>query len=168
MSLESVKAHLASFDALDKVIELNQSSATVELAAQALHCKPEHIAKSLAFLVDEQPIVVVVAGDAKVDNARYKHTFHKKAKMMTAEDTLRLTGHPVGGVCPFGLNEGVTVYLDESLKRFASVPLFPAGGSINSAVKISLADLEAFTHHPAWVDVCKAWARPGEEVSDEK
>lgn len=153
MSLISVKAHLAQFGAETRVVELEQSSATVELAAQALGCEPKRIAKSIALTVDTQPIVVVVAGDAKLDNAKYKHTFKKKAKMLSAVDTLKLTTHPVGGVCPFGLPETVAVYLDESLKRFHSV--FPACGSCNSAIEVTLEELEVFTYHPQWVDVCK-------------
>ncbi len=155
MSLISAKAHLAQFGADTRVVELAQSSATVELAAQALGCEPRRIAKSIALTVDTQPIVIVVAGDAKLDNAKYKHTFKKKAKMLSADDTLAVTTHPVGGVCPFGLPETVTVYLDESLKRFPTV--FPACGSRNSAIEVSVDELETFTHHPAWVDVCKEW-----------
>lgn len=161
MSLESCLKHLAAYGAESQIIELDQSSATVELAAEALGCLPEHIAKSLAFLVGETPVVVVVAGDAKVDNSRYKKTFHKKAKMLSAEETLEKTGHPVGGVCPFGLNEGVELYFDESLKRFAGVTLYPAGGSRNSAVKTTLDEMQRLCGNPPWVDVCKGW-RPEE------
>lgn len=159
MSLISAKAHLAQFGADTRVVELAQSSATVELATQALGCEPRRIAKSIALTVDTQPIVIVVAGDAKLDNAKYKHTFKKKAKMLSADDTLAVTTHPVGGVCPFGLPETVTVYLDESLKRFPTV--FPACGSRNSAIEVSLSELETFTHHPEWVDVCKDWQVAG-------
>lgn len=136
-------------------MEFPESSATVELAAQALHCEPGRIAKSLSFLVEDKPILVIAAGDVKIDNSKYKARFGKKASMLKAEDVERLVGHGVGGVCPFAINEGVAVYLDESLKRFETV--FPACGSSNSAIELTIAELERFTGHAAWVDVCKGW-----------
>ena len=135
--------------------EFDVSSATVELAAQALQCEPCRIAKTLSFLVDGRAILIVAAGDAKVDNPKYKARFGTKAKMLTPEEAVSLVGHAVGGVCPFGVNEGVTVYLDESLRRFATV--FPACGSSNSAIELTIPELEAYSGFTAWVDVCKNW-----------
>ena len=131
------------------------SSATVELAAQALGCEPCRIAKSLSFLVDGHAVLVVAAGDTKVDNPRYKTQFGTKAKMLAPEEAETLVGHAVGGVCPFAVNEGVAVYLDESLKRFETV--FPACGSSNSAIELTIAELERCSGYTAWVDVCKGW-----------
>ena len=139
----------------DKVLEFDVSSATVELAAQALQCEPCRIAKTLSFLVGERVILVVTAGDAKIDNPRYKAQFGAKAKMLTPDQAETLVGHSVGGVCPFGINEGVTVYLDESLKRFSTV--FPACGSSNSAIELTIPELEKYSGFASWVDVCKNW-----------
>ncbi len=155
MSIEKVRKYFAEYGMEDRILEFSESSATVELAAQALHCEPGRIAKSLSFLVEDKPILVIAAGDVKVDNSKYKARFGKKASMLKAEDVERLIGHGVGGVCPFAINEGVTVYLDESLKRFETV--FPACGSSNSAIELTIAELERFTGHAAWVDVCKGW-----------
>ncbi len=155
MSIEKVKAYFASRNMLDRVQELSESSATVELAAQALGCEPCRIAKTLSFSVDGAPILIVAAGDAKVDNARYKARFGVKAKMLSHDDVEALIGHAVGGVCPFAVNEGVAVYLDESLRRFTTV--YPACGSGNSAIEMTLAELEEHSACTAWVDVCKAW-----------
>ena len=129
------------------------SSATVQLAAAALGCEPERIAKTLSFMVDEKPILIVAAGDAKIDNPKYKAMFHTKAKMIHAEEVEGLIGHAVGGVCPFGINEGVTVYLDESLKRFITV--FPACGSSNSAIELTIPELEKYSGYDSSIDVCK-------------
>jgi len=132
------------------------SSATVELAAQALGCEPCRIAKSLSFMIDGGAVLIVAAGDARVDNKKYKAHFAQKAKMLTPQEAVDLVGHAVGGVCPFALNEGVKVYLDESLKRFETV--FPACGSANSAIELTLAELETHSSSLGWVDVCKDWA----------
>jgi prolyl-tRNA editing enzyme YbaK/EbsC (Cys-tRNA(Pro) deacylase) len=142
-----------------RVREFEVSSATVELAAAALGCDGCRIAKSLSFMVDGKAVLIVAAGDAKVDNGRYKAQFGAKAKMLTPDEAVELLGHAVGGVCPFALNEGVTVYLDESLKRFPTV--FPACGSSNSAIELTIAELEQHSGYVAWVDVCKGW-REGE------
>ena len=161
MSIEKVKRYFAAYGMADRIREFEVSSATVELAAIALSCKPCRIAKTLSFLVGEQPILIVAAGDAKVDNSRYKARFGAKAKMLTPEQAVELIGHAVGGVCPFATNEGVQVYLDESLKRFETV--FPACGSSNSAIELSIPELEKYAQSSEWVDVCKAW-RPEEQV----
>lgn len=159
MSIEKARTHLEKFGAADKIIEFTVSSATVELAAAALGCEPCRIAKSLTFGVNGTPVMVVAAGDAKVDNHRYKDFFGVKAKMLSADEVETLIGHAVGGVCPFGVNEGVKVYLDESLRRFDVV--YPAAGSSNSAVKLTLAELEAYSGFEAWIDVCKLPAECG-------
>ena len=153
MSLEAVKAYLAPFGMADRVREFPVSSATVALAAEALNCAPGRIAKTLSFLVRDVPILIVAAGDARIDNAKYKARFGTKAKMLAPEDAEKLIGHAVGGVCPFAVNEGVTAYLDESLKRFDTV--FPACGSSNSAIELTPAELEVVSQSAAWVDVCK-------------
>ena len=153
MAIERVKEYFRKFDMEDRIIELNESSATVELAAQALNCEPARIAKSLSFMVGDKPILIISAGDVKVDNAKYKAKFGAKAKMLTAEEVETLVGHAVGGVCPFGINEGVTVYLDGSLKRFTTV--FPACGSGNSAIELTIPEMEQYSGYEEWVDVCK-------------
>lgn len=153
MAIERVKEYFRQYHMEERIIELSESSATVELAALALGCEPERIAKSLSFMVNEQPILVICAGDVKVDNAKYKAHFGTKAKMLAAQETEALIGHAVGGVCPFGINEGVTVYLDESLRRFQTV--FPACGSGNSAIELSIAEMEQYSGYTLWVDVCK-------------
>lgn len=140
---------------LRQVLELAESSATVELAAHALGTQPARIAKTLSFLVGEEAILIVAAGDAKIDNAKYKAQFHQKAKMLTPQQVLELVGHPVGGVCPFAIREGVAVYLDESLKRFETV--FPACGSGNSAIQLTIPQLEETSRAAGWVDVCKGY-----------
>ena len=155
MSVAEVKEYLAAYGLSQKVQEFDVSSATVELAAQALNCEPCRIAKSLALLTPDGPVLVVAAGDAKIDNPRYKAQFNTKAKMLSPEDTLALIGHAVGGVCPFAVRDGVRVYLDESLRRFDTV--FPACGSSNSAIKLTLEELERASQALGWVDVCKAW-----------
>ncbi|MBO5115206.1 MAG: YbaK/EbsC family protein [Peptococcaceae bacterium] len=155
MSIERGRAYFAQFGMEDQVIEFNVSSATVELAAAALNCEPQRIAKTLSFLVDGQAILIVAAGDARIDNPKYKTQFGVKAKMIAAEDVEPLIGHGIGGVCPFGINEGVMVYLDESLKRFITV--YPACGSGNSAIELTIPQLEQYSGYTAWVDVCKDW-----------
>lgn len=155
MAIEKVRTHLAQWNVAHRIQELNESSATVELAAQALGCEPERIAKSLSFLVNDGAILIVAAGDAKVDNAKFKATFGTKAKMLGKDEVLEKIGHEVGGVCPFGVNEGVAIYLDESLKRFTTV--FPACGSSNSAIELTISELETYTPYQEWVDVCKGW-----------
>lgn len=155
MAIEKVRAHLAKWGAQGRIREFGVSSATVELAAQALGCGPERIAKSLTFRVGDGAVLVVAAGDAKVDNAKFKARFHVKASMLHPDEVEEKIGHAVGGVCPFGVNPGVEIYLDESLKRFSTV--FPACGSPNSAVELTIPELEKFSGSPAWVDVCKGW-----------
>ena len=155
MSIERVKAFFRNYGMEDRIRELDASSATVELAAQALHCEPCRIAKTLSFLVHDKPILVVAAGDARIDNPGFKAKFGVKARMLTPEDALTLIGHGVGGVCPFAPNDGVTVYLDESLKRFETV--FPACGSSNSAIELTIPELEQYSAFAEWVDICKSW-----------
>ena len=155
MSIEKAKAWLAKYGLEDRVLEFEVSSATVELAAQALGCQPCRIAKSLSFLVEGRAVLVVAAGDARIDNPRYKAQFGTKAKMLSPEEAETLVGHAVGGVCPFAVNEGVDVYLDVSLKRFETV--FPACGSSNSAIELSIPELEKFSGYSGWIDVCKGW-----------
>ena len=155
MTIDKVKAFFRQYGLEDKIRELEMSSATVELAAQALHCEPCRIAKTLSFLAGGSPILIVTAGDAKIDNPKYKAQFGSKAKMLTPDEAVALIGHAVGGVCPFAVNEGVTVYLDVSLKRFATV--FPACGSGNSAIELTVEELEKYSDSAAWIDVCKGW-----------
>ena len=155
MGFTEVKAYLDTEGYGDRVTEFTVSSATVELAAQALSCEPRRIAKSLSFMLGEEPILVVTAGDAKVDNAKYKAKFGKKAKMLTPDEVVQFIGHAIGGECPFAVNDGVTVYLDESLKRFSTV--FPACGSSNSAIELTIPELEEHSGFTEWVDVCKGW-----------
>ena len=155
MSIQKVRTYFAQWGMEDRVQELSQSSATVEEAAAGLHSEGKRIAKSMSFLIDEQPILVIFAGDARVDNHKFKMRFHKKATMIKHDDVERLIGHPVGGVCPFAVNPGVEVYLDESLKRFQTV--FPACGSANSAIELTLPELETYSYAKEWVDVSKGW-----------
>ena len=161
MSIERVRAYLQTRGMADRIQEFDVSSATVELAAQALGVEGKRIAKTLSFKLGDRVLLVVAAGDAKVDNGRYKAAFGGKAKMLTADEAVTLVGHAVGGVCPFAVNDGVEVYLDESLKRFATV--YPAAGSANSAIELTCAELEDLSGAKAWVDVCKAW-RPEEQA----
>lgn len=153
MSIDKVKAYFKTFGMEERIMEFDVSSATVELAAEALGCEPCRIAKSLSFSVDGEPILVIAAGDVKVDNAKFKETFHTKAKMLTPDEVAEQIGHTVGGVCPFAVNEGVKVYLDESLRRFETV--FPACGSSSSAIELTLPELEKYSGYTEWVDVCK-------------
>lgn len=153
MSIEKVKAYFKEFGMEDRILEFSVSSATVALAAEALGCEPERIAKTLSFVKEDSCILVVAAGDARIDNPKFKAEFGMKAKMADFNEVARLCGHAVGGVCPFAVNEGVPVYLDESLRRFDYV--YPAAGSSNSAIKLSLEELEKYSNYVKWVDVCK-------------
>ena len=155
MSISKVREYLKGFGAEDRIIELSESSATVELAAQALGCEGKRIAKTLSFALGDSAILVVAAGDAKIDNHAFKETFGVKAKMLSFDEVEAKIGHAVGGVCPFAINNDVKVYLDESLKRFKTI--FPACGSSNSAIELTIPELEEFSRFEAWVDVCKAW-----------
>lgn len=155
MAIEKVKEYFSKHGIVDRVREFDVSSATVELAAQALGCEPFRIAKTLSFLVDGKATLIVAAGDAKIDNPKYKAQFGIKAKMLTPDEAESMIGHAVGGICPFAINEGVTVYLDESLKRFPTV--FPACGSSNSAIELSIDELERYSGFISWIDVCKNW-----------
>ena len=154
MSIEKVRAYFRQWPGMEeKILEFPVSSATVAEAAKAVGTEERRIAKTLSFMLDDGPILVVAAGDAKVDNKKYKSTFHKKASMLKVDELTELVGHPVGGVCPFGINEGVRVYLDQSLRRFPSV--FPACGSANSAIELTIPELEIYSRFEEWVDVCK-------------
>ena len=153
MSIERAKEYLRQYGMEDRIRETELSSATVELAAAALGCEPARIAKTLSFLVNEEAVLIVAAGDTKVDNAKYKHFFGTKAKMLSPDQVEEMIGHAIGGVCPFGINEGVKVYLDESLRRFETV--FPACGSSNSMIELTMQELEQCSGYTAWVDVCK-------------
>lgn len=155
MSIEKVRGYFEKWDMKDKILEFDVSSATVELAAEAIGCEPNRIAKSLSFMLDKKPILVVVAGDAKVDNRKYKDHFLAKAKMLKADQVFDLVGYDIGGVCPFDVNDGVDIYLDESLKRFKTV--YPACGTSNSAIELSIEELEKHSNYISWVDVCKEW-----------
>lgn len=153
MSFEQVKEYLTGLGLGDKVHEFDESSATVELAAHAVGCEPCRIAKTMSFLVDGEAVLVVLAGDARIDNPKFKVRFHQKAIMLPMDRVEELTGFPVGGVCPFLAREGVRVYLDESLKRFKTV--YPAAGSRNSAVELTLDELERASGAMEWVDIGK-------------
>lgn len=155
MSIERVRDYFAQYNMQDRIREFAVSSATVELAAEALHTDADRIAKTLSFLVEDKPVLIVTAGDAKIDNPKFKAQFHTKAKMLGYDEVEPLVGHAVGGVCPFGVRDGVEVYLDISLKRFETV--FPACGSANSAIELSIPELEQYSGFVSWIDVCKAW-----------
>lgn len=153
MSIEKVKSYFKQFGRENDVLEFETSSATVELAAEAAHVIPARITKTLAFQSGDSCILIATAGDAKIDNKKFKAEFSMKAKMLSPEETLSFTGHAIGGVCPFAVNEGVEAYLDVSLKRFNTV--FPACGSPNSAIEFSLEELEEYSGFIEWIDVCK-------------
>ena len=153
MAIEKVREYFRSLGIEDRIRELDESSATVELAAAALGCEGARIAKSLSFKVGTGAVIVVCAGDVKIDNAKFKAYFNEKAKMLSPDEVIEMVGHAVGGVCPFAVNEGVKIYLDESLKRFGTV--FPACGSSNSAAEFTPDELWEFSKAEAWVDVCK-------------
>ncbi|MEA5142574.1 MAG: YbaK/EbsC family protein [Oscillibacter sp.] len=157
MSVEKVREYLKPYGVADRMQEFTVSSATVELAAVAVGVEPARIAKTLSFKIGEDPILVVAAGDAKVDNSKYKGYFHTKAKMLTPEEAVTLIGHAVGGVCPFALPNNVKTYLDESLRRFHTV--FPAVGSAESAIELTCEELQTCcgSNFVEWVDVCKGW-----------
>ncbi len=155
MSIERVKNYFKGYGMEERIQEFDVSSATVELAAAALDCEPQRIAKSLSFLVDGHAVLVVAAGDARVDNHKYKEQFKTKAKMLSPDEAEGFIGHAVGGVCPFAVNEGVDVYLDVSLNRFTTV--FPACGSSNSAIELTIPELEKYSGFMEWVDVCKGY-----------
>ena len=152
MSIEKVREHFATLGIAERIMEFDVSSATVELAAKAVGVEGARIAKTLSFLVKDEPILIVVAGDGRIDNKKYKATFSAKAKMLSHDQAAEMIGHAVGGVCPFAVNEGVKVYLDESLKRFETV--FPACGSSNSAIELTIPELEKYSEYQNWVDVC--------------
>lgn len=163
MSIEKVRAFFAQRGREGDILEFPVSSATVELAAQAVGCAPERIAKTLSFAVDDGCMLVVCAGDARVDNPKFKAQFHTKAKMLSPDQVSAFTGHAVGGVCPFAIeNPAVTTYLDRSLRRFSTV--YPAAGSSNSAIELTIGELEEFSGAAEWVDVCKDWKREEEAV----
>ncbi len=153
MAIEKVRAYFKEKGIEDRIQEFEVSSATVALAAQALGCDENRIAKTLSFHVGEKVVLIVAAGDAKIDNPKYKAFFGAKAKMLAFEEAEELIGHAVGGVCPFAIKEGVEVYLDESLKRFETV--FPACGSSNSAIELTINELEKYSGYTSWIDVCK-------------
>lgn len=155
MAIDKVKAYFRKYGMEERIREFEVSSATVELAAAALNCEPQRIAKTLSFLIEGHAVLVVAAGDAKIDNPKYKARFGAKAKMLSPEEVENLVGHAVGGVCPFAVNEGVKVYLDVSLKRFDTV--FPACGSSNSAIELTIPELMEYSGYAAWVDVCKGY-----------
>lgn len=153
MAIEKVKEYFKKYGLESRIREFDVSSATVELAAEALRCEPCRIAKTLSFSIGDSAILIVAAGDAKIDNPKYKAKFGTKAKMLAFDEVEALIGHAVGGVCPFAVNEGIAIYLDESLKRFETV--FPACGSSNSAIELTPSELEKYSAYTEWVDVCK-------------
>ena len=155
MSIEKVRAHFKTLGIADRILEFDVSSATVELAAQALGVEGKRIAKTLSFLVGDSCVLVVAAGDARIDNAKFKAFFHVKAKMLPHDAVPEYIGHAVGGVCPFAVKDGVAVYLDQSLQRFETV--YPACGSSNSAIELTIEELERYSGFSEWVDVCKDW-----------
>ncbi|MCI6006107.1 MAG: YbaK/EbsC family protein [Blautia sp.] len=155
MGIVQVREYFRKYSLEDRIMEFEESSATVELAAHAAGCEPARIAKTLSFKVEDKPVLIVAAGDAKVDNGKYKAFFHTKAKMLTKEEAVELIGHAVGGVCPFAVKDGVSVYLDVSMKRFETV--FPAAGSSNSAIELNMEELEKYSGSLGWIDVCKNW-----------
>lgn len=155
MSIERVRTYFTQFGIENRILEFDVSSETVELAAQAVGCEAKRITKTLAFLVEDKPILIAVAGDAKISNPKYREKFKTKAKMIPVDQVEGCIGHDVGGVCPFAVNEGVARYLDVSMKRFETV--FPAAGSGNSAIELTIAELEEYAQTREWVDVCKDW-----------
>lgn len=153
MSFAAAKEYLEQAGYGDRVMEFDKSSATVEEAAVAVGCEPKQIAKTMSFLLGDEPILIVAAGDVRIDNHKYKETFHQKAKMIPGDQVEALIGHAPGGVCPFGIKPGIAVYLDESLRRFDIV--YPAAGSGHSAVRLTVPELEAISGYRAWVEVTK-------------
>lgn len=155
MAIDAVREYFKKWDRENDILEFEKSSATVELAAQAVGVEPARIAKTLAFRADESALLIVTAGDAKTDNSKFKAEFGFKPKMLKPDEVFEYTGHAVGGVCPFGLKNNMPVFLDISLKRFQTV--FPACGSSNSAIRLTCAELEEYSVNDKWVDVCKGW-----------
>ncbi|HOJ10768.1 MAG TPA: YbaK/EbsC family protein [Clostridiales bacterium] len=155
MAIDSVREYLKKWDKDNDILEFETSSATVELAAQALGVEPARIAKTISFKNGESAMLIVTAGDAKIDNGKFKAEFGFKAKMLAPEETLEYTGHAIGGVCPFGLKNEIPVFLDISLKRFETV--FPACGSSNSAIELTCEELDIYSSNKKWIDVCKGW-----------
>ena len=155
MSVERVIEYFSQYGIESRIQEFTVSSATVELAAAALGCEPCRIAKTLSFMTEECPILIVTAGDTKIDNPKYKARFHTKAKMLTPDEAVCFIGHEVGGICPLAVNKGVKIYLDDSLRRFDTV--YPAAGSGNSAIELTLPELEKYSNALSWIDVCKGW-----------
>ena len=155
MAIERVREYFKQFNMDDRIIEFDVSSATVDLAAEVLHCEGKRIGKTLSFQVHDDVILILTAGDAKIDNSKYKKFFGTKAKMLAFDDAEKLTGHAVGGVCPFAVNDGVKVYLDISIKRFETI--FPACGSSNSAIELTIPEIEKYSNYIEWIDVCKGW-----------
>lgn len=155
MAIDKVKEYFKPYHMDQQILEFDVSSATVELAAEALHCEGKRIAKTMSFLVGDQPILIVTAGDTKIDNAKYRHFFGTKAKMIPGDEVENIIGHAIGGVCPFAVNKNVKIYLDISLKRFETV--YPAAGSSNSAIALTIPELEKYSNFLQWVDVCKGW-----------
>lgn len=153
MSIDRAREYLKKYNLEKNILEFEDSSATVKEAARRLNCKEGEIAKSLSFIIDDSPIIIVVAGDKKIDNSKYKKEFITKAKMIDANEVEALIGHAVGGVCPFAINDNVRVYLDISLKEYEYV--YPACGSSNSAVKLTIKELEETSKYLKWIDVCK-------------
>ena len=153
MAIDKVRNYLKQFNLDNKILEFNTSSATVELAAETLNCEPGRIAKTMSFLVNDKPILIVLAGDIKIDNSKYKAEFHTKAKMIPYENVENVIGHAAGGVCPFGINDGIEVYLDESLKKYETV--FPACGSSNSAIELTIKQLEETSKYLKWINIGK-------------
>ena len=151
MAIDKVREYFKTYQMDDHILEFDVSSATVELAAEALHCEGKRIAKTMSFLIGDQPMLIVTAGDTKIDNAKYKHFFGAKAKMIPGDEVERIIGHAIGGVCPFAVNDNV----DESLQRFETV--FPAAGSPNSAIELTIPELEKYSNFLQWIDVCKGW-----------
>ncbi|MCF7753950.1 YbaK/EbsC family protein [Paenibacillus xylanexedens] len=155
MAIEKVKDFFKQYGMDSEIIEFEVSSATVDLAATALDCEPERIAKTLSFMVNGQAVLVVAVGDAKVDNKKFKEYFKTKAKMLSPEEAIDMVGHAIGGVCPFAIKNDVSVYLDISLKRFETI--YPACGSSNSAIELTIKQLEKYSSYSEWIDVCKGW-----------
>ena len=151
MAVDKVRQYFKKYKMEDRIKEFDVSSATVELAAQALHTEGKRIAKTMSFRLKEEYILIVLAGDAKISNSKYKAFFHEKAHMLKFDEVEDIIGHPPGGVCPFAVNDGITIYLDESLKRFETV--FPACGSTNSAIELTIAELEKYSNYKEWIDV---------------
>jgi len=153
MAIEKVREYFRQYDMEDRILEFEVSSATVELAAKAVGCEPAHIAKTMSFKCEDGCILVVTAGDTKIDNSKFKAQFHMKAKMLTADEVIELVGHAIGGVCPFAVGDNVKVYTDISMQRFETI--YPAAGNSNSAVRLNCEELYKYSESLGWIDVCK-------------